>query len=93
MAMKTILQFAFAALAHLDRATLRRIWETVEGLVGSFERLTLANGPTTGADKRAYVLERVAHMIPEKNQEVGGQIIRAIIEIVLIGIRLKGGAK
>ncbi len=91
--MKTILQFAFAALARLDLASLRRIWETVERLVASFERLNSATGPTTGADKRAYVLERVAHMIPEKNREIGSQIIRAIIELALIGIRLKEAAK
>ena len=88
--MKTILQFAFAALAGLDRATLRRIWDTIERLVSNFERLK--NGQT-GADKRAYVLERIETMIPEKRRAVGPQIISAIIEIVLISIRLKGVAK
>jgi hypothetical protein len=91
--MKTILQFAFGALAGLDRATLRRIWDTIERLVGNFEKLKFASGSPTSADKHAYVLERVAPMIPQKNREVGGQIIRAIIEIVLISIRLKGVAK
>ena len=32
-------------------------------------------------------------MIPENRREIATQIIRAIVEIVLIGIRLKGGAK
>ena len=91
--MKTILQFAFAALARLDMATLRNIWATIERLVSGFALAKFKDGSMTGTQKLEYVLERVGNLIPENRKEIGTQIIRAIVEIVLIGIRLKGGAK
>jgi hypothetical protein len=91
--MKTILQFAFAAMARLDMATLRNIWAAIEQLVSGFELAKFKDGSMTGTQKAEYVLERVGKLIPENRKEIGTQIIRAIVEIVLIGIRLKGGAK
>jgi hypothetical protein len=91
--MKTILQFAFAALARLDMATLRNIWATIERLVSGFDLAKFKDDSMTGTQKLEYVLERVGNLIPENRKEIGTQIIRAIVEIVLIGLRLKGGAK
>lgn len=91
--MKTILQFALAALARLDMAALRKIWQAIERLVSSLELDKIKFGSMTGAQKLEYVIERAGNLIPENRKEVGAQIIRAIVEIVLIGIRLKGGAK
>lgn len=91
--MKTILQFAFAKLVKLDMATLRQIWATIDRLVTGFECVKFQGDPKSGAQKLEYVLERVAHLIPQNRREIGTQIIRAIVEIVLIGLRLKGGAK
>lgn len=91
--MKTILQFAFAKLTKLDMATLRGIWDAIERLVSGFEMANFKDGSMTGAQKLEYVLERVGNLIPVNRREIGTQIVRAIVEIVLIGIRLKGGAK
>jgi len=91
--MKTILQFAFATLARIDLATVRRIWATIENLVSGFESAKLTNVTMTGAQKLEFVLERTHALIPDDRQQIATQIIRAIVEIVLIGIRLKGGAK
>lgn len=87
--MKTLLQLAFAAIARLDLATLRQIWTIIENLVSGFER----KADMTGEQKLDYVIERVGRMIPEKQRGIGSQIIRAIVELVLIGIRIKGGGK
>ena len=91
--MKTILQFAFAALARIDMATVRRIWATIETLVSGFEVAKFTDGSLTGAQKLEYVLERTKALIPEDRQQIATQIVRAIVELVLIGLRLKGGAK
>ena len=91
--MKTILQFAFATLARLNIATLRCLWETIERLVSGFEVAKFTDGTMTGSQKLEYVLERTKSLIPEDRQQIATQIIRAIVKIVLIGIRLKGGAK
>ena len=91
--MKTILQFAFAKLAKLDMATLHNIWATIERLVSGFELAKFKDGTMTGSQKLEYVLERVGSLIPLDRREIGTQIIRAIVEIVLIGIRLKGGVR
>ena len=91
--MKTILQFAFATLARIDMTTFRRLWATIETLVSGFELAKFTDGSLTGAQKLEYVLERTETMIPDDRQQIASQIIRAIVEIVLIGIRLKGGAK
>lgn len=91
--MKTILQFAFATFARIDMATLRRIWASIETLVSGFEIAKFTDGSMSGSDKLAYVLEKTRTAIPEDRQIVATQIIRAIVEIILIGIRLKGGAK
>jgi hypothetical protein len=91
--MTTILQFALAALSRLDLTTLRRIWNTIERLVSGLELARFKDNSMSGAEKLAYVIDRVMVMIPEKRKEVGAQIIRAIVEIVLIGLRLRGGAK
>jgi len=91
--MKTLLQFAFAKLARLDLATLRQIWTTIDGLVSGLELARFKDASMTGSQKLEYVLERVDSLIPQGRREIGTQIIRAIVEIVLIGIRLKGGAK
>ncbi len=91
--MKTILQFAFAKLAKLDMATLRQVWAAIEQLVAGFELAKFKDGSMTGTQKLEYVLERVGNLIPQNRKEIGTQIIRAIVEIVLIGIRLKGGAR
>lgn len=87
--MKTLLQFALAALARIDLATLRNIWSVIERLVGGFE---LAK-EMSGQQKLDYVIERVGRMVPEKRRAIGTQIIRAIVEIVLIAIRTKGVGK
>lgn len=91
--MKTILQFAFAKLAKLDMATLRQVWAVIEQLVTGFEFAKFKDNSMTGAQKLEYVLMRVDNLIPQNRKEIGTQIIRAIVEIVLIGLRLKGGAK
>ena len=91
--MKTILQFAFAKLAKLDMATLRQIWAAIDQLVSGFELAKFKDGSMTGTQKLEYVLERVGNLIPQDRKEIGTQIIRAIVEIVLIGLRLKGGAR
>lgn len=91
--MKTILQFAFAAVARLDMATLRNLWASIERLVAGLELARFKDPAMTGAQKLEYVLERVGNLIPQGRKAVGTQIVRAIVEIVLIGIRLKGGAK
>jgi len=91
--MKTLLQFAFATLARLDMATLRRIWNTIEKLVSGLELAKFTDGSMTGPEKLAYVLDRVRGMVPENRKEIASQVIRAIVEIILIGIRLKGGGK
>ena len=91
--MKTILQFALATLARLDMATLRSIWTAIERLVSGFELSKFSDGAMSGPEKLAYVLDRVRNMVPESRKEIGTQIIRAIVEIVLIGLRLKGGAR
>jgi hypothetical protein len=91
--MKTILQFAFAKLVKLDMATLRQVWDAIERLVSGFELSKFKDGTMTGAQKLEYVLERVGNLIPLDRKEIASQIIRAIVEIVLIGIRLKGGAR
>ena len=87
--MKTILQFALAAIARLDMETLRTLWSAIERLVSGFE----VTSSMTGAQKIDYVLERVGKMIPENRRRIAEQIIRAIVEIVLIVIRLKGGGE
>jgi len=91
--MKTILQFALAKLAKLDMATLRRVWAAIEHLVAGLELAKFKDGSMTGSQKLEYVLERVGNMIPQDRTEIATQIIRAIVEIVLIGLRLKGGVR
>ena len=91
--MKTILQFAFASFARIDLATLRIIWTAIEQRVAGCELANFKDGSITGAQKLEYVLERVGGMIPQERKAIGPQIIRAIVEIVLISIRLKGGAR
>lgn len=87
--MKIILQFALASLAKLDMAALRRIWDSIERLVSGFE---LSTG-MTGQEKLDYVVERVSRMIPENRRAIGPQIVRAVVELVLISIRIRGSAK
>jgi len=91
--MKTILQFALAKLAKLDMATLRQVWAAIENLVTGLELARFKDGSMTGSQKLEYVLERVGNLIPQDRTEIATQIIRAIVEIVLIGLRLKGGAR
>ncbi len=91
--MKTILQLALAALTRLDLATLRRIWGCIEMLVSGFELSKFTDSSMSGSEKLTYVLERTKTMVPEDRKQIATQIVRAIVEIVLIGIRLKGGAK
>lgn len=90
--MKTLLQFAFATIARIDRGTLRSIWATIERIVSGFER-TKFQDERSGEQKLDYVLERVSDLVPENRKEIGSQIIRAIVEIVLIGLRIKGLTK
>jgi hypothetical protein len=87
--MKTLLQLAFASLARIDLGHLRKIWNAIEGLVSGLELAQFRDGSMTGAEKLAYVLERVGKLIPEDRREISAQIIRAIVELILIGIRLR----
>jgi hypothetical protein len=87
--MKTLLQLALSSLTRLDLGRLRTIWNAIEGLVSGLELAQFRDGSMTGAQKLDYVLGRVGKLIPENRREIGTQIIRAIVELILIGIRLR----
>jgi|GEM_PF-2381568 len=88
-AMKTILQLALAAISRINLSTLRKIWESVENAVGGLE---LASH-MSGSEKLARVIERTTKLVPQDRRELAGQIIGAIVEIVLILLRTRGGAR
>jgi len=88
--MKTILQFALSWVTRIPWSSLRKLWSVTESLVRSLEFNRLTGGSMSKAEKLEYVLERVKAQVPDTHQEIASQLIRAIVELVLIGLRIKG---
>ena len=77
-------------MARIPWSSLRKLWVTIENLVRSLEFNKLQGRTLTKEQKLEYVLERVKEQIPATHKAIDSQIIRAIVEIVLIGLRIKG---
>jgi hypothetical protein len=73
-----------AMVARLPFGTLNDIWARVEDQV-----MAVSGKNLTGAEKLDLVLAAAWQLVPKDRVVIAGQIIRAIVEIVLIIQRLR----